>query len=503
MNLIYKIEFNSTNSYIKNIINNLIEKENILATCKQYNKFLAIIIDDSEEKIESFFKTLERSLPLSLFLSNAEVIDHLDPSLEELKESNIHQNIGLTNDRILDIYNNTNEYQEEVKQLLNGEIIEFKTSNGVKKLSLPSSKTREKLGSSNLLVINMNELSSLVEVSPYDISLLSTIERPLVKVKFKLLQNRDYEYALTNFIHAKLPDDEATYKLATTLRKYNVNFLIYNEDAIQEDIIASYVDGDNIIISGDKAIFPRYEYALEKSFVTSKEYFDNNGGVFKVTLANANKRIKPSLGAYLSYRSENSALLVNIPGNGIKEVIKIPNIVTDFNHCLEEICEIDENTQRLIENYKKKFPSYFFKNPKLDKTNGFESILNLIAHLLGMSDYKEFEDKSLEFNAKSGIQIDMKVIKVDDVNYLDYRRIVQSIMSYKMADVQDSMLAFSFFESLSEFVCDHINSINGELKAKDVILCGDVFANSVLLSKTKKSLKTFNVIIPKNNALDY
>ena len=46
----------------------------------------------------------------------------------------------------------------------------------------------------------------------------------------------------------------------------------------------------------------------------------------------------------------------------------------------------------------------------------------------------------------------MKLIKIDNKNYLDYRKTIQSIMSYKMADVENETLSFSFYEFLSEFI---------------------------------------------------
>jgi hydrogenase maturation factor HypF (carbamoyltransferase family) len=97
----------------------------------------------------------------------------------------------------------------------------------------------------------------------------------------------------------------------------------------------------------------------------------------------------------------------------------------------------------------------------------------------------------------------MLIKNIDDVNYLDYRRIVQSIMSYKMAGVENTLLAFSFYESLSEFIVDYAAKMKDEIKSSDIVLCGDMFANSILASKTNKALeKTFNVLLPKEYPLD-
>ena len=98
----------------------------------------------------------------------------------------------------------------------------------------------------------------------------------------------------------------------------------------------------------------------------------------------------------------------------------------------------------------------------------------------------------------------MKLISFNGTNYLDYRKIVQSIMAYKMADVDNITLIYSFYESLSEFISNYVNEIAKEIKANDVVLCGNMFANTILLSKTTKALsKTYNLILPKEYPLDY
>ena len=157
----------------------------------------------------------------------------------------------------------------------------------------------------------------------------------------------------------------------------------------------------------------------------------------------------------------------------------------------------------MITNFSKKFPNVL-EGEVFQNTNGFESIINMCAKVLGINSAKEFEDMALNTSLSSGIQIDMKLINFDGVNYLDYRKTVQSIMAYKMADVDNIMLIYSFYESLSEFICNYVNEIANDTKAKDVVLCGNMFANSILLSKTNKTLsKTYNILLPKEYPLDY
>ena len=380
----------------------------------------------------------------------------------------------------------------------------------MKDFFLPNKELREKFEKKGkevkLLVNNINKLSDIFEVSPKDLQLLCSIERPLVKLKFKLLQNRDNEYSSTNFIYVKIPDDKQSILFADALSKKDINFVLYvSEDTYQDGLKATYFNDTNILIRGDKALFPKYDHIANKKYNSSKEYFDDNGGVYKATLAQNQKRLVPSAGVYFSTNSSRSSLLMNLPTKGLKEVIAIPNIYNSVENTFEEISEIDEFCERLIENYKNKFPS-LLEDLKLDQTaRGFESILNICAKVLGIkAGAKGFEDLALSTNIKKSIQIDMKIEKIDNVNYLDYRRIVQSMMSYKMADVDSSTLAYSFYESLGEFISNYVDEVAKEINAKDVVMTGDMFANSIILSKTYKNLsKNYNYILPKEYPLDY
>lgn len=505
MKLIYKLNFRSTNSYFKEIIDELIAEFKVNASTQQYKGFIVILMDDEENKINGFFKHVEENLPLSIFLLGGEVIESIDEKLEKFETavSDKKQNIAIKASEVMRIYETSTEFQSEAQALKSGEIVKIETSNGIKEFALATPENREILGGDvNLLVVNLNDLRDLLVLSPKDVQLLSSVERPLVKLKFNILRNKNKEYSSTNFVYTKLPDDEVTYKLATALRKEDINFLIYKEQALQEDLKVTYSDDKTIIISGDKALFPKYDYILKKEYQSSKEYFEENGGVFKATLSQFNKRVSSSIGIYFSMKSDESEISVNVPGKGITPIIKIPNVETCFENCIEDIEGIDENTPRLIASYKKNFPEVFATAPTLENTNGFETILNLTAHMIGLENARAFEDKAFEFNAKSGINIDFRIVKIDDTNYLDYRRVIQSIMSYKAAGVNDAMLAFSFYESLSEFITDNIATIKGEINCNDVVLCGDMFANSNLLSKTTKALKAYNIIIPSEYPLD-
>lgn len=510
MQLIYKIEFNTTNLYFKHIIEDLIKEANINGVCKQYKGFILIILEETAQNIESFFALLEKKLPVSIFIGNSYVVESYDESLEELEDFEIKQNLSLlTNEAIKEIIEENNiDFLNDILKITKGEVSRFETHNGLKDIFLPNKDLREEFENKGyevkLLITDTSKLDEIFELNIKDFQLLCSIERPLVKLKFKMFKNANKEFSSTNFIYAKIPDDKETVLFARALKEQGINYVLYaNDEVYQDGLKVTYTKEQNIIVCGDKGLFPKYDFIAKKKFNSSKEYFLENGGVYKAILAQTAKRLIPTIGVYFSLNAKNSSISINIPTKGIKEIIAIPNIHNSIKNCFEEIMDIDEHCARLITNFSKKFPN-ILETEVSNNTNGFESIINMCAKVLSISNAKEFEDIALSTNLSSGIQIDMKLVNLDGVNYLDYRRIVQSIMAYKMADVDNVTLIYSFYESLSEFICNYVNEIAKETKAKDVVFCGNMFANSILLSKTTKTLsKNYNIILPKEYPLDY
>ena len=510
MQLIYKIEFNTTNLYFKHIIECLIKEAKINASCKQYNGFILIIVDALAQEIEDFFALLEKKLPLSVFIGKSYVVETYDETLKEIEDFDIKQNLTLlTNDAIKNIIEENHiDFLNDIIKITKGGVSKFETHNGSKDYFLPNKTIREEFENKGfevkLLITDMSKVEEIFDINVKDFQLLCSIERPLVKIKFKMLKNANKEFSSTSYIYAKIPDDKETVLFAKALKENGINFVLYvNDEVYQDGLKITYIKDENLIISGDKGLFPKYDFVANKKYNSSKEYFDDNGGVYKAILAQTSKRIISTIGVYFSQNSSNSSISINIPTKGLKQIITIANIHNNIKNCFEEIADIDEHCARLISNYSKKFP-FVLEGEVPQNTNGFESIINMCAKVLGINSSKEFEDMALNTSMTSGIQIDMKLVNIDGVNYLDYRKIVQSIMAYKMADVDNITLVYSFYESISEFICNYVNEIAKETKAKDIVLCGNMFANSIIFSKTNKTLsKSYNIILPKEYALDY
>lgn len=498
MRLLFKIDFFNTNFYYVDILNKIIDDFGINAKANLYNKFIIIDCDDTNEKIEGFFKTLEQKLPISIFVGDSGLIESLGDDVTPLIDKNIKVDISYTNDEIIDILQNSSDtqFESEITVLEDGKILEF--GDNFLSTNYDSLKDEKEI---SVLMTNMSAVAEIFTLNQKQIQLLSSIERPFVKLEINFNKNMNSEFGKYSSIYVRFAKTKDEIIFSNELRKSGIDYLFISAKSVEKTLKATYSENQNIIISGEDSIFPKYDYTLEKRFESLDDYLNECGGIYKATLAEYNKRVTPSIGIHFSTNSKNSEIAINVPGIGKKSVIVIPNIYLDLNHCLEEISEIDENTQRLIENYKKRFPN-LLNNSKIQESNGFGSIINLISRLLGIESVEEFEDVAKKANLKSGIQIDMKIVKIDNINYLDYRRVVQSILSYKMADVANSMLVFSFYESLSDLISDNVAKIESELKSKDVVLTGDMFANKILFDKVKKALKNYNILIPRSLPID-
>lgn len=482
MELIYKIDFNSSSFYYVNIIKRLISEFKIMATAELYKGFILLKVNDEAQVVEDFFKFLEGKLPISIFVGESHVLSSFDEGILPLEDKGIINNLSYTN--------------EEILELLKSETTTLKLNENEITLENRRYTTQSQCDEEVVLVTNIIKISEYFTLNQKQMQLLSAIERPFVKLEINFAKNRNNEFGNRRSVYVRFAKTKEELLAAQSLKEQGVDYL-FTQDA-PELLKITYNENANIILSGDEGIYPRYDYELNKTFNEYKDYIQEVGSIFKATVIEKNKRTSSVIGVNISKKSANSDIAVYMPTSGIKSIIKVPNIHLDMEHIFEEISEIDENCARLIGNYKKKFT---IENRPLKECNGFEAILEMIALVIGLKDSKSFEELALSANIQSGLKVDMVVEKIDGVNYLDYRRIIQSIMSYKMADVDNTMLAFSFYESLVDLITENITKIENDIKTKDIVITGDFWENKIYSEKLKKALKNYNLLISNSNPI--
>ena len=229
MKLIYKIEYNSTSFYFKRLIDELIKNSNIDANTKQYFGYILIFIDDELEKIEKFFLNLETNLPYSMFLKKSYLIEDFDEetnNIKELEDKNIKENFEiLTNRKVKDILENSNfDFLSQIVNLNKYFVVEFEDL----ELFLPNKNLKENFEKKNyevrLLVTNSQILTDLFIIEEPEINLLCSIERPLLKLKLK---NIDENISNSGYIFTRLVNSSKEVELSKALKEQNIDYILY------------------------------------------------------------------------------------------------------------------------------------------------------------------------------------------------------------------------------------------------------------------------------------
>jgi len=258
-----------------------------------------------------------------------------------------------------------------------------------------------------------------------------------------------------------------------------------------------------------------YEY-IPISYKNQKSFKDYEGAFYSV-LAEHNIIDEPFIGIYLSMNN-NSIIAAKTKSKKIKPIIKLLPLKiykdrkNSLRYVLEEIANLDEEGKRLISNYIKKFPFKFEDGEtNYQESQNISDVLDLISFIIGINNdfniskeinIKNFESKALNFIEKRGLMIDFVIIEKDNEFLLDWRKMIRSIISYKLADTPNEILAFSFFESLENFLLDKVNLVRRDLKIENVVLAGNFFGLPVFTGKMLKHLHHYNVFMNERLPID-
>ncbi|HNW67135.1 MAG TPA: hypothetical protein PKO10_08040, partial [Aliarcobacter cryaerophilus] len=301
MKLIYKIEYNSTSFYFKRLIDELIKNSNIDANTKQYFGFILIFIDDELENIEKFFLNLETNLPYSMFLKKSYLIDEFNEEIKELEDKNIKENFEiLTNRKVKDILENSNfDFLSQIVNLNRSFVVKFEDL----ELFLPNKNLKENFEKDNyevrLLVTNSQILTDLFIIEEPEINLLCSIERPLVKLKLK---NIDENISNSGYIFTRLVNSSKEVELSKALKEQNIDYILYVTK--KDELKACSFENLNLIISDDKTLYPKYDYKKDLIFNSSSEYLNSFSNIYNAVLHEHNLLDKTSIGVYFSLNSK-------------------------------------------------------------------------------------------------------------------------------------------------------------------------------------------------------
>ena len=235
-----------------------------------------------------------------------------------------------------------------------------------------------------------------------------------------------------------------------------------------------------------------------ESYHAKQKYFSEDEASFLSVIAEHDLFDTKCVGAY--FDEEPSFLYYDS-----KKVLRIvPPKEFKSENLLQNIASLREGSDRLVDNLKAKMPEVHSKLEELQDRENVK-LFEATAIILGLKDesMRGVTKEAMEFVGKGGIQIDTHVKD----NRFDHTAFLASIISYQLAGVSTSILAYSIFESFGDYFCELIGELKGKTKASEIILCGTHFANQSLFSRMQRNLKmtpprmSTNYPIGKENAV--
>ncbi|WP_457749330.1 hypothetical protein [Sulfurimonas sp.] len=386
-----------------------------------------------------------------------------------------------------------------------------------------------------LMMINASKITDHLSLITEEFNTLLSIERPSLHVTLKNEELKEMFNANTAYV--KYPDEGFTILLGAELQKLGVDFIAY-EDADSEcdaDMLMDYdlevsaqkdmrvfLNKDTLFIAeGDRVSFPSKNFQSKDILSITQEYvglaeqdtmffdkiehfesvhvkrvnilegiheeyhknqkiFAHDEASFMSVVAEHNVFHKRCVGAY--FDEEPSFLYYD--GKNVLRIV--PPKKFDGSRIIEDIKNLREGSDRLIDNLQNKLPNIYEKLQKLQIQDNVK-LFEAVAILLGLDDesMRGVIKEAMKFVGKGGIQIDTHVRD----NRFDHAAFLSSIISYQLADVSTSILAYSIFESFGDYFNDILQELKSKTKATEIILCGKDFANQSLFSRMQRNLK--------------
>jgi hypothetical protein len=195
---------------------------------------------------------------------------------------------------------------------------------------------------------------------------------------------------------------------------------------------------------------------------------------------------------YFSFAEPDSFVGTHDPGGRITRLIDFLPLPVRGADLLDAIAAIDENGPALLANYRQAFPELYDGfasfSPEEEATD-----IEALAWLLGASSLilglEEPDLAKALLPGPHGVKVDTVVIEQDGHYVLDGRRLLRSVMSYRIAGVPRDVLARSVFESLGDFAADAVRRLLKDWKADAIVCAGDLFAaNNILRLRTRGAM---------------
>jgi len=429
--------------------------------------------------------------------------------------------------------------------MIKGEVT-LPTYNGIRRFSLLNTNEQESTG---ILSCNPVDISDKFLITQGELDALMMVEKPTVRLKVKLKLRTEYELS-EPFYPVFFADDKVTLSLSTALNHKGIDAVFCDHSPTLR--VAAALDEHVIITMGRDMLPWKESLSLENAsfceYAGLQAFGDSNGLVLDTKLELADQphisyvsnEEKSKVNGAIHFEPAHAALRSIVLERGLKGnslcgihlsrehpshifsfsskigytpmVLFHDDVLSQPKTMLEAIAEMDEGGLRLVNNFKKSFPELYEKVAQVEfmsevHPSDIAKLWSIAAVFIGLykgNDALEacetLESTAIEFGGKSGPRIDYKIISTDAGYQLDFRLAIRSVMSFKLAGLDDYLLSFGFIDSLADFIAMKAEDADANIGIDGVTLSGSLFENRQLLMRTYNALSA-NYKIYRNERL--
>jgi hypothetical protein len=465
----YKLGLNGDGEDYAYLVSHILQNtnSNVIKTDDE----IIIFMEGDEESIKGSFALLGEKLPLSLYLAGQTVEEaaFMPPNRQSFKESSylsmhphlareiideasenyfsIGGSVSVDGEKVADKKALKNSLQNIVSKLKDGKKISIQNES--------SSFTISTLPGDAVLLTNLKETAlSLFTISTDEALTLSTMERPFV---LKLLENK---FKLICFAN-----DALTLLLSKLACDSGIDALYIGQGGNGDsNVVYSGIKGDApsrkvLFFSGSDRFFLNEEFTAE-TIDTEKSslFFDLNiskkvaGAVFFEDDLLASISSAFDFGAKLASNFEVAFIAET---KALKEFKTSGNSINDFFLALSLLFGADA---------------------------GF-------AHVASLANGADIA---------GGVKLDFVLQKDQNGVALDLKKCFASILSYKLAGVENNILAYSVFESAVDFLIVSQDEAKKSFDIKQLFVGGEFLLSPVFVSKLKSKIKNIDIDMALN-----
>lgn len=386
-----------------------------------------------------------------------------------------------------------------------------------------------------LLMINAETLTEHLSLINEEFNALLSIERPVLHAALK---SEALQAIAGRSADVKYPDDGFTILLAKELQRLGIDHVAY-EDADADTAADLRMEYDlelapqsdhrlfinkemRFIAGGERVCFPSrltpgtQTLGIARGLAGIPEngamLFDRPEHFGSVTVTRAvllesepetqwhsvQRRAAQDEAAFMSVIAEHGLFGQKCVGahfeeepsflyyDGKRVIRLVPPMPFSPQGLIENIAALREGSDRLVARLKTARPQVYAALEQLQARENM-TLFEAAAVILELDEpgFAGVSKAALRFIGKGGLQIDTHVRD----NRFDHTAFLSSLISYRLADVDSVLIAYSIFESFGDYFSDLMQEIKGKTKAEHFVLCGTHFAQQSLFSRMQRNLK--------------